>query len=145
VPLALISQASKAILTGTASNSITTLTEGVLHAMFVTKLKTTLAGILALAVIGSAGAFAYSLRDPPAAPPEVIEFPFPKKAIPDKPAPAKSAEELQKLLQQRRDMAEQEAKTRFQLNQAGSDRATLEQMIECSKRLLRSELELTKK
>lgn len=64
----LVAQAAKVALIGTASGSITTLTEGVLQAMYVNKVKVTLAAVLMLVALGGAGVYAYYLRaqEPPA-------------------------------------------------------------------------------
>lgn len=150
VPSLLNAQTANGVLTGAAPVSVTILTEGVLHAMFMTKLKTTIAVILALSVIGSAGVCSYYLRGqaPPAqAPPEEVppEAKLPEKVTPDKIGPAKPAEALQKMLKERRDRAEQELTVRYRQYRAGAQDAILDLMIESSKRLLKAELELNAK
>jgi RNA polymerase sigma factor (sigma-70 family) len=143
VPMGLLAQATKAAGTGAAPVAITRLTEGVLHAMFVTKLKTTLAVVLALVLIGGAGAYTWYLRaQQPVA--EELGIRFPEKVVRAKPAPAKSAEEIRKLLKERRAMAEQEAKVRYEKYRAGAQDATLDLSISSCKRLLKAELELSK-
>jgi hypothetical protein len=62
VPPPLAGQTAKVALLGAASVSITTLTEGVLHSMFLSKLKMVLAFGLVLAVVVGAGVGGYSLR-----------------------------------------------------------------------------------
>ena len=62
VPPLLFAQAAKVVLMAAASVSITALTEGVLHAMFVTKLKMASAFVLMLAAIGGSGIGAYYLH-----------------------------------------------------------------------------------
>jgi RNA polymerase sigma factor (sigma-70 family) len=62
VPSLLLAQTAKVALMGAASVSITTLTEGVLHAMFLSKIKMASSFVLVLAAIGGAEAGAYYLR-----------------------------------------------------------------------------------
>ena len=143
VPPALIVPMAKAVLSGSASVSITTLTEGVLHAMFVTKVKTILIVGLALSVISGVGVCTYYLYGQ--APGEEKLPSFPEKAAPGKIAPAKSPEALRKLLKERRDMAEQEVKERYEKWRLHMRDATVELVIGSSKRLLKSELELSGK
>ena len=143
VPPSLSIQASKAILAGTAPASITALAEGVLHTMFVSKIKTTLAVMLALAVVGGAGFCTIYLHGQG----QVQHTPdrFPRKGVPDTKTPAKSAEAIRKLLKERRDMAELEVKVRYDKYRAGAQDATLDLILEGSKRLLKAELELSEK
>jgi RNA polymerase sigma factor (sigma-70 family) len=138
-----ISLAVKVVLSGSAPVSITALTEGVLHAMFVTKVKTILIVGLALSAIGGAGVYTYNLHGQT----PVAESPpkSPEKAVPGKIAPAKSPEALRKLLQERRDMAEQELKTLFEFYKIGAGNVTTDLLLGSSKRLLKSELELSEK
>jgi RNA polymerase sigma factor (sigma-70 family) len=62
VPPLLLAKTTKVVLMGTVSVSITTLTEGVLHAMFLSKLKATSTFVLVLAAIAGTGACAFYLR-----------------------------------------------------------------------------------
>ncbi|HEY7423803.1 MAG TPA: sigma-70 family RNA polymerase sigma factor [Gemmataceae bacterium] len=164
VPSILSAQTAKIVLSGAVPVSITTLAEGVLHTMFVTKLKTTLVVVLAVSAIGSAGVCTYYLHGqaPPGQPPLPRQAPqvppgqprpqevpgevkFPDKIAPDKIGPAKPPEALQKLLKERRDRAEEEATIRYQKYRAGAQDATLDQTIASYKRLLKAELELSVK
>jgi RNA polymerase sigma factor (sigma-70 family) len=60
-PPLLLAQTVKIVLMGATSGSIITLTEGVLHAMFLSKLKMVSTFVLIVAVIGGAGIGAYYL------------------------------------------------------------------------------------
>ena len=62
VPPLLLAQTAKVVVAGATSVSITTLMEGVLHAMFLSKLKMASAFVLMVATIGGAGAGVYYLR-----------------------------------------------------------------------------------
>ncbi len=62
VPSLLLAQTAKAALMGLASVSITTLTEGVIHAMFLSKVKMASIFVLILAAIGGTGVSNYYLR-----------------------------------------------------------------------------------
>jgi RNA polymerase sigma factor (sigma-70 family) len=144
IPSLLSAQTAKIAVTGAAPASITTLTEGVLHAMFMTKLKTTVAVVLALSVIGGAGVGVYSLHGQQQEA-EIPPVKLPEKTTPDKIGPAKPAEALQKMLKERRDMAEREATVRYEKYRAGAQDGRLDLLIESSKRLLKAELELSTK
>ncbi len=183
VPPLLLAQTTKAALFGAASGSIITLTEGVLHAMFMSKLKLITAFALVMAVIGGAGAGAYILRAqaPPVQvrPSKPLEIPgsteifeedrdrdkkpqdddkrlseFLKRLneeVLDKNSAGKPEERFQKLLQTRRDMAEQAFQVRYELYQAGANEpgtgnpVTLQFVIDAAQKLLNAELELKKK
>lgn len=145
VPSLLNAQTSKSVLTGAAPVSVTTLTEGVLHAMFLTKVKTTVAVILALFVLGGAGAGVYYLHGQQPRGEDVSPVKLPERTTPDKIGPAKPAAALQKMLKDRRDRAERELTVRYEKYRAGAQDATLDLMIESSKRLLKAELELSAK
>jgi RNA polymerase sigma factor (sigma-70 family) len=141
-PRTLISQTANAALTGAASVSITTLTDGAIHAMFVTKLKMALAVALALAVIGTAGLCAYYLRAQEA--PNRGEgdlLPATKAKVTDT-----SSERMQRLLKERRDMAEKEVKVRYEETfLADAPIPRFDALLASLKRLRRAELEMSKK
>jgi RNA polymerase sigma factor (sigma-70 family) len=141
VPPALVPHTLQCALGGSGSVAINSLTEGVIKAMFVTKLTTSLVVVLALSMIGGAGAWTYYLHAQ--APGDEEPTKFPEKQRPEKIAPAKPEAALRKLLTQRRDMAEQEAKIRYEQYNAGAQGATFELVIESSKRLLKADLELS--
>ncbi|HEY7308718.1 MAG TPA: sigma-70 family RNA polymerase sigma factor [Gemmataceae bacterium] len=140
----LSAQAAKVVVTGAASVSIATLTEGVLHAMFLTKLKTTIVFVLALSMIGGAGVGVYYLHGQQQEA-EIRPVKLPEKTTPDKIGPAKPAAALQKMLKERRERAEREATVRYEKYRAGAQDARLDLLIESSKRLLKAELELSAK
>ena len=178
-PPLLIAQTAKVTLMGAASISITTLTEGVLHAMFLSKVKMTSMFGLVLAAITSAGVGTYHLRaqpvpepreppekplppdpdKPPGLPPEYEKLlkdwdkPFKKPDViaSGKKAADKPEEHFQKLLQARREMAEQEFIVRYELYRAGANEpgtgnpVTLHILMDVSGRLLKAELELSRK
>jgi RNA polymerase sigma factor (sigma-70 family) len=158
----LLAQTAKCVLMGAVSGPIATLTEGVLHAMFMSKIKMATAFVLMLAAITGAGAGAYYLRAQ--APPKEFEPPQgyvellkdlekplkrPEVAAPDKKDASKPEEHLRKLLTARRDMAEEEWKIRWGLYRAGANEpgtgnpVTLHLVIDASKHLLKAELELS--
>jgi hypothetical protein len=158
----LLAQTAKSALMGAASGSITTLTEGALHAMFLNKIKLVSSIILMVAGIGSAGVGVYYLHAQ--APPKGWEQPGdydkllqdlekplrrPDVVAPDKKAAVKPEEYFRKLLEARRDMAEEEWRIRSGLYRAGANEpgtgnpVTLHLVIDASKRLLRAELELS--
>lgn len=151
IPPLLVGQTAKVVLSGTASASITTLTEGVLHAMFVNKVKASLVVALLVVALGGAGFGAYyqrlqfSKRD--------SEEPLkrPDEAARDKKPAAMTNERFQKLLKQRRDMAEKEWKIRSELYREGANEPgmnapiTLRMVFEASKHVLKAELELSNK
>jgi RNA polymerase sigma factor (sigma-70 family) len=145
VPSLLSAQTAKIVLNGAVPVSITTLAEGVLHAMFVTKLKTTIAVILAVSVMGGAGVCTYYLHGQNPSEDAFTPIKLPEKITPDKIAPAKTVEELQKLLKERRDWAEEEMKVRYEKYRAGAQDATLDLLIDSSRHLLKAELELSTK
>jgi RNA polymerase sigma factor (sigma-70 family) len=177
VPSLLLAQTAKVVLMGAASVSITALTEGVLHAMFLSKIKVASAFVLVLAAIAGTGAGAYYLRaqDPP------NQEPLPKQAevpvlpqvgqdeqaqklrkewedlsrklaevAPDNKAVGKPEERFRKLLQVRREMAEQERNIRYEYYRAGvnepgnSNSVTFHLAIDATKHLLKADLELSK-
>jgi hypothetical protein len=95
--------------------------------------------------MSGAGVCTYYLRGQEEPDPKkFVESKF-RKTTPDKIAPAKSADAMQKLLKERRDRAEVEAKERYGKYRAGAQDATLDQTIASSKRLLKAELELSAK
>jgi hypothetical protein len=138
VPPFLLTQTAKAALMGAASVSVTTLTEGVLHTMFLTKLKIASVFVLILVAIGGAGVGVYYLH---------AQAPSPKSDTePDKPAakaPAKEADTLTALMQERLKLAQQEVKVCETLFQAG--RVNFDALVPASKNLLKAELELSTK
>jgi hypothetical protein len=118
------------------ADSITTLTEGVLHGMFVNKVNVTLATALTLVALGGAGVCAYSLRaQEPAAKQGNPAQPPGKKAA-DK-APEKNADDLQALMRERLELAKDILK-RLRSN----PRASWPEVIEASERVLLADLEL---
>lgn len=151
VPPLLLGQTAKVILMGTVSGSITMLTEGVLHAMFLSKIKAASVFVLMLAAIGGAGIGAYYLRaQVPLSEPEG-PLKRPDVADPEKKAAGKPEERFQQLLKARRGMAEEEWRVRSELFRAGANEPgtaspiTLHMLLETSKRLLKAELELCNK
>jgi hypothetical protein len=163
VPPLLLTRTAEVALMGAASHSISTLTEGVLHAMFVSKLKVASALVLMLAAIGGVGVGAYYLHAQDS--PKLKEL-LPEDADklhkeldkplrrPDVVAPDKKASEaeerLHKLLLARRDMADQEWKERYELYRVGANEpgtggvpVTLHMLLDTAKRLLKAELELS--
>jgi hypothetical protein len=175
IPPLLVGQTAKVVLSSAASASITTLTEGVLHAMFVNKFKMVSAFMLMVAVLGGAGVGAYYLRAQ--APPDQVPPPKPAEpqvpqenrldqklrkeleelskkldnVAPDNKAVGKPEERFQKLLEVRREMAELERDIRYESYRAGanepgnSNPVTLHLAIDATKHLLKAELELSKK
>ncbi|HTU23593.1 MAG TPA: sigma-70 family RNA polymerase sigma factor [Gemmataceae bacterium] len=149
IPPLLVGQTVKVVLSGTASASITTLTEGVLHAMFVNKVKASLAVVLVLAALGSAGVGSYYLRAQ-----QLLEekepLKRPEEAARDKKPGDMTKERFQKLLKQRRDMAEEVWKIRYERYSEGSNEpgmnspVTLQFLSDALKHLLKAELELSK-
>jgi RNA polymerase sigma factor (sigma-70 family) len=144
VPPLLLAQTAKVAFLGATSVSISILTEGVLHAMFLSKFKAASAFVLVLAVVGGAGIGAYHLRAqvppnqvPPQGPAEIPEVPQPPRVgafdgkalgelwkkmdelAPDKKAVSKPEERFQKHLQVRREMAELEWNIRYEIYRAG--------------------------
>jgi RNA polymerase sigma factor (sigma-70 family) len=124
--------------------SITTLTEGVLHAMSLTKLMTALAVVVALTLAGGVGVCAYYLRaqEPPG---KVKEEPRPPAAkAPEKqegPRRGPGADKLTTLLQKRLEVAEEEVPAR--LNEFKVARGTLDSLAGAAQRRLKAELELS--
>jgi RNA polymerase sigma factor (sigma-70 family) len=176
VPSLLRAQMVKSLLLGAASGSIITLSEGVLYAMFLSKIKMTTAFVLMLAAIGSAGVGAFFLRAqappaqvPPSKPLEIPRLPegineeedgdkrlddFWKRLdeeVLDKKSAGKPEERLQKLLQVRRNMAERAFRVRYELYTAGANEPgtgnpiTLQFVLDASKKMLKAELELSKR
>ncbi len=148
VPSLLLAQTAKATLMGAASASIITLTEGVLHTMFLSKVKMVSVFALALAAITGAGVGAYYLHAQappdqvrPSKPPKIPDVQVPgvlvgdqnqdlrkeaeellkklDEAALDNKAVGKPEERFQKLLQVRRDMAALEMAIRYELYRAG--------------------------
>jgi RNA polymerase sigma factor (sigma-70 family) len=156
-----LAQTAKVVVTGAASLSITTLTEGVLHAMFLSKLKMASAFVLMLATVAGAGVGAYYLHaQPPLPTPDdayrklaALEEPLKRQdeAAADKKSADKPEERFQKLLKARREMAEQEWRVRYELYREGSNEpdtqrpVTFHFVVDASKHLLKAELELSKK
>ncbi len=146
----LLAQTAKSALTGTASVSITTLTEGVLHAMYLTKIKTAAAFVLMLATMGGVGGV-YYLKAQGAAREAKEAANSPKAAAPAKPPGKQENKRLKELLKQRRERAEKQLTIRYDLYRAGANEpgtgtpVTLTLLIAASKCLLRSELELSEK
>ncbi len=151
VPPFLLAQTAKVILTDAASVSITTLTEGVLHAMFLSKFKmASIFGLVLTAIIGT-GAGAYYLHaQAPANPEAPLERPI-EAAAPAKNPLDKTEERLQKLLKERQQRAEEEWKRAWDLYRAGANEpsignpVTLHLLFDASKHLLKAELELSNK
>jgi RNA polymerase sigma factor (sigma-70 family) len=150
VPPMLLAQTAKVVLMGAASTSITTLTEGVLHAMFVTKLKVNLAFVLLLGLVLGSGISAFYLHAQDPAPRSDDPFQKPEKAARERKTVDKPEDRLQKLLKKRRDMAEREWKVRWELFRAGSNEPgaqtplSLQLTIDSSKRLMKADLELSR-
>jgi RNA polymerase sigma factor (sigma-70 family) len=148
VPPLLVGQTAKVVLSGAASVSITTLTEGVLHAMFLSKLKMVLTMSLMVAVLGSAGVCAYYLRaqepgtkrENPAQPPDKPAQPPDKKAA-DK-APEKNADDLKALLQERLKLAQDVLKLTQERLKVDIN-ASFPDVVEAFERVLKADLELS--
>ncbi|HEY7328232.1 MAG TPA: sigma-70 family RNA polymerase sigma factor [Gemmataceae bacterium] len=146
VPPLLLAQTTKAVLMGTASVSIIALTEGVIHAMFLSKVKTATVFALVLAGVAGTGAGAYYLRAQASpsqvAPPKPAEVPAIQgigqdeqaeklrkdweelskqlaDVAPDNEAAGKPEERFRKLLQVRREMAVLERSIRYEYYRAG--------------------------
>lgn len=192
LPPLLLAQTAKVALMGAASVSITALTEGVLHAMFLSKIKMASMLGLVLATISGAGVGAYYLRaqapTKQVSSPKQTEIPgseilgwgipdpehperveeqrkrveeqrkkfneFMKKLdemVSDEKSAGKPEERFQRLLQIRRDMAQQAFRVRYNLYKAGANEpgtgnpVTLDLLIEASRSWLKAELELSKK
>lgn len=139
----LFAQTTKGVLAGTVSVSITTLTEGALHTMFVTKMKTALSAVLALIVVGGAGVSTYYLRAQAPAPKQEDVRQSAVKALADL-GLDKPPTLMEKLLDKRREMAAQEMRIRYEKYRAGAQDATLDLALAGSKRLRKAELELSK-
>ncbi|HXG08981.1 MAG TPA: RNA polymerase sigma factor [Gemmataceae bacterium] len=151
VPPSLAASARQAATTllagGTVSTPAGVLMKGVLQAMFLTRLKTTVVVLLALGFLTSAaGAFTYAKlvarqeggKKPPEARPAVE--PQDKQARRPEP-PVRAQEKLQGLLKARLQAAKTEVETRTQEFQAG--RCRLDIMLAALERLLRAELEMS--
>src|SRR5579883_683658 len=143
----LLTQTARAALRGAASVSITTLTEGVLHTMFLTKLKIASVFVLILITIGGAGVGAYYLHAQAPAPKSETLPPKPADTAPDKPvakAPAKQADTLTTLMQERLKLAQEEVKVCEEMFRQGQ-RVEFVALATASKNLLKAELELSTK
>ncbi|HEY7157409.1 MAG TPA: sigma-70 family RNA polymerase sigma factor [Gemmataceae bacterium] len=146
VPPLLLTHTAKAALMGAASVSVTTLTEGVLHTMFLSKLKMASVFFLSLVAIGGAGVGAYHLHAQAPAPKSENSAKKPAESAPDKPAakaPEKEADTLTTLMQERLKLAQQEVEVCQKLYQ--SARANFDELVTASKDLLKAELELSTK
>lgn len=163
IPPLLLAQTVKAALMGTASISITTLTEGALHAMFLSKIKMIATFVLMVSAIGGVGIGAYYLRaQNPGSPKELpddyktlrkelekLDLKSPIETGADKKAAIKPEERLQKLLKARREVAQQARNIRYELYRAGANESSTAHIvafhlvIDASKRLLKAELELS--
>lgn len=121
---------------GLVSNHVVTLTEGVLRAMFFTKVKIALAVLLVLGAAAGAGITGYG--QPAARPQERAPEAPPEAALkPDDPhAAVESAVRLKVLLKERFDAANGEWNARWQEFTAGRNRDSLEVYFGCSQRLL---------
>lgn len=131
---------------GAASVSITTLTEGVLHTMFLSKLKMASVFVLILVAIGGAGVGAYYLHAQAPAPKSETSAKKPVEAAQDKPAakaPEKEADTLTTLMQKRLKLAQQEVEICLKLYQR--DKVNFDALITAHKDLLKAELELSTK
>jgi hypothetical protein len=133
-PLAVL--AVKTVLSVAATDSISTLTGGVLHAMFVKKVKVILAAALMLVALGGAGVCAYYLRaqEPVATRGTPAQPPHKEAAI--KPA-GKNTDTLQALLRERLKLAQDILKLRKSYPQA-----IWHNVIEASQLVLQADLEL---
>jgi RNA polymerase sigma factor (sigma-70 family) len=147
VPALLFSQTAKTALTGAASHSITTLAEGVLHAMYMTKIKAAAAMVLLLATMGGGVGFYYLKAQAPLAPQIKATDKQPEAAKPAK----EGKERIKELLEKRKERAEKEWTIRWNLYKVGSNEPgsgtpiTLTQVIAASKHLLKAEAELSDK
>jgi RNA polymerase sigma factor (sigma-70 family) len=143
VPPALVRAAAGLCLTSGAAVPVpvAALTEGVLHAMFLAKLKTAAVMVLAVALLaGGAGIWGYAARANPAAddsPPQAAKQEG--KRTTDV-ADNERAERLKALLKERQDAAAKEFEHRHREFLAG--RGTLDIVIGASGRLLKADLEL---
>jgi RNA polymerase sigma factor (sigma-70 family) len=89
VPAVLSDAALRAVLVGTASANVLALVQGVSRAMFLSKLLTVAAILLAFSLAGAAALAAYLIPEPPPEPPKAEAPPQPAKAEEaPKPAPA---------------------------------------------------------
>jgi RNA polymerase sigma factor (sigma-70 family) len=141
IPPLLIGQTAKVVLSGAVSASITTLTEGVLHAMFLSKLKMVLAMSLMVAALGSAGVCTYYLRaQEPATKRENPAQPPDKKAA-DK-APEKNADDLETLMQERLKLA-QDVRKLTQERLMVDVNANWQDVVAAFERVLKADLELS--
>jgi RNA polymerase sigma factor (sigma-70 family) len=107
----LLTHTVKTALMGGASVSVTTLTEGVLHTMFLSKLKMASVFVLILVAIGGAGVGTYYLHAQAPASNSETSAKKPVETAPDKPvaeAPEKEADTLTTLMQERLKLAQQE-------------------------------------
>jgi hypothetical protein len=148
-PPSLLAETANVGLLGTASITITGLSEGVLDTMFLNKLKLAVAFILVFGIVAGTGIGAYYLHAQDAA--RKAEDPFQKRneAAPEKKAAGKSEDRLHKLLKERRDKATRALQVRMQLYKAGSNEpgtgapVTLQMLNEYSRNLLKAEVELS--
>jgi hypothetical protein len=141
VPPLLLGQAAKSVLMGAASGSIITLAEGVLHAMFVSKLKRVLAIGLTLAALCGAGVCAYYLRAQETAAKQRNPVQPPDKKAADK-APEKNADDLKALMQERLKLAQEVLKL-SQERQMVDPNARWQDVVDASQRVLKADLELS--
>jgi RNA polymerase sigma factor (sigma-70 family) len=146
VPPLLIAQTVKVALTGAASVSITTLTEGVLHAMLLSKIKMASAFVLVLVALGGAGVSTYYLNAQAPAPKSESSAKKPAETAPDKLAaktPEKEDDTLTTLMQKRLKLAQQQVETCQKLYQ--SAKVDFDALVTARKDLLKAELELSTK
>jgi RNA polymerase sigma factor (sigma-70 family) len=141
VPPLLLAQAAKSVLLGAASVSITTLTEGVLHAMFLSKVKMVLVISLTLAALGSAGACAYYLRAQETAANQENPVQQPDKKAANI-APEKNAGDLTALMQERLKLA-QEVLMMTRERMMTDPSASWKDVVDASHRVLKADLEIS--
>ena len=118
------------------ASPVATLTEGVLRAMYVAKLRTAAAVVVAVGILAAgAGAWGYAALAQPPAQPRAKEAPAP--APPDK-----AKEKMQALLKDRKTAAEEWHRARYAEFLAG--RGTLDDTLESAGALVKSQLDLAR-
>lgn len=149
VPPLLLGQTVRVVLSGAASVSITPLMEGVIHAMFLSKVKASVAAALMVMALGGAGIGAYYLCAQDPIPTSEEPLKNPGEGASKKKAVGKPEDRLHKLLQERLKAAEQEWEVRWDLYRRGANEpgtgnpVTLHLLMDVAKRLLKAELELS--
>jgi RNA polymerase sigma factor (sigma-70 family) len=143
VPPSLFAATAEAVSAQAAGRAvaapIATLTEGVLRAMYVAKLRTAAAVVVAVGILtAGAGAWGYAaLAQPPAGTSSAAASLLAAAPVPAERTP----ERVKELMKERREAASEEFRARKAEFENG--RGTLDQLLESAERLLKAELEMS--